>query len=436
MMANPLGRAAAVNSLLAFLIFAVSASASLVQTAPAERTFSAPEARVQKVLRDLHASTSGHLPVLDGFVDTSEPLDHYERGFYQCTIQESAAIGGGTTVHVTAKITAWYADPSGAHSGYRALTSNGRIESDFLDSVADALGAKPAAVGAASGVSSGVKPNSPAASGAATAKVPPAAPAPGSAAAPSGASPDGAPAASLSSMSLDAIRARREASEKKSQDLTTQVQNLEQIRQNQSHPDDIAAVKKSGTPIYANPKTDAEVLMTADAGDEFPILDVQSGWVRVQISGPSRGWIRIVQLEMPSGPASGTSKSAIETDAGPLFRVSREDTSPFAGTWSPLKDKVVKLVWVAALDTAPQQTPALAKREYAKSLFLKAYREISTDPAAVAGVVVIFDSADGGQIAATTPSVKLLSTGRVSDDEFWKQCQLDPPEAFQDTPKQ
>src|SRR5208282_4302350 len=97
----------------------VGTGASFAQAAPAERNFSAPEARVQKVLRDLHASTSGHLPVLDGFVDTTEPLDHYERGFYQCTIQESAATRGGTTVRVIAKITAWYADPSGAHSGYR-----------------------------------------------------------------------------------------------------------------------------------------------------------------------------------------------------------------------------------------------------------------------------------------------------------------------------
>jgi hypothetical protein len=434
-------RAAVLTSLLASIVLLLFACGAFGQAAPAEKDFNIPKARVDKALQDLHASTSGRLPTLDGFVDASKALEHYERGFYQCEIVSTANSGGGTAVRVTAKITAWYADPSGAHSGYRTLPSNGRIESDFLDSLGDALGMK--AAGSAASDSAGSTGASGTAAPAKAGSVPPSAPSPAPlparVAAPTPASPPaggGKPSAALAGESLESIRQKREAAERQSQDLTALVQNLEQIRQNQTHPDDISVVKKSGTAIYTKPQTSAEVLMTADEGDEFPILDAPGGWVHVQISGPSRGWIRQVQLDMPSGFANGAEKSAGQSDAAPLFRVSREDISPFAGTWGLLKDKVVKIIWVAPIDPAAQATTAQAKREYAKSLFLKAYREISADPAAVAGVVVVFDSADGGQVSATFMSLKKLSAGYISDEDFWKECSLDPPESFQDPAKE
>jgi hypothetical protein len=235
---------------------------------------------------------------------------------------------------------------------------------------------------------------------------------------------------------LESIRQQRESVERQFQDVSAQVQNFEQIRQSQTHPEDISVVKKSGTPIYGKPETNAEVLMTADQGDEFPILDAQGGWVHIGISGPSRGWVRRAQVDIPNSYAGDEGSSASNSDSAPLFRVSREDISPFAGTWGLLKDKVVKIIWVAPIDTTAPATPPKAKREYAKSLFLKAFREIANDPQAVAGVVVVFDSADGGQIAATSASLKKLSSGFISDEEFWKECSLDPPEAFVDAPKQ
>jgi hypothetical protein len=434
-------RAAVLTSLLASIVLLLFACGAFGQAAPAEKVFNIPKGRVDKALQDLHASTSGRLPTLDGFVDSGKALEHYERGFYLCEIVSTANSGGGTLVRVTAKITAWYADPSGAHSGYRTLPSNGRIESDFLDSLGDALGMKAAgsAVGGGAASTGAFGTATPAKAGAAPISAPPPAYSSARAAAPTSPSPPaagGKPSAALAGESLESIRQKREAAERQSQDLTALVQNLEQIRQNQTHPDDISVVKKSGTAIYAKPQTSAEVLMTADEGDEFPILDAPGGWVHVQISGPSRGWIRQVQLDMPSGFANGAEKSAGQSDAAPLFRVSREDISPFAGTWGLLKDKVVKIIWVAPIDPAAQATSAQAKREYAKPLFLKAYREISADPAAVAGVVVVFDSADGGQISATFMSLKKLSAGYISDEDFWKECSLDPPESFQDTPKE
>jgi hypothetical protein len=435
--------AAIFTCLLASVFVLLFACSAFAQTTPAEKIFSAPKVRVDKVLQDLHSSISGRLPTLDGFVDSTEPLDHYERGFYKCEIVSTATSGGGTSVRVTAKITAWYADPSGAHSGYRTLISNGRIESDFLDCLGEALGSKAAA--ASPQHSAGSTGTSKTAVPAKTAPAAVSAPATGppSTGAPSAtkASPPPVPTngkspAAFAGESLEAIRQKREATERQFQDLTALVQNLEQIHQNQTHPDDISVVKKSGTAIYAKPQTSAEVLMTADEGDEFPILDAPGGWVHVQISGPSRGWIRQAQLDMPAGFANGAEKSAGQSDAAPLFRVSREDISPFAGTWGLLKDKVVKIIWVAPIDPAAQATTPQSKREYAKSLFLKAYREISADPAAVAGVVVVFDSADGGQISATFMSLKKLNAGYISDEDFWKECSLDPAESFQDPPKE
>jgi hypothetical protein len=49
------------------------------------------------------------------------------------------------------------------------------------------------------------------------------------------------------------------------------------------------------------------------------------------------------------------------------------------------------------------------------------------------GIVVVFDSADGGQIAAALSSVKALANRTLSDAAFWRQCSLDPPESFLDS---
>jgi hypothetical protein len=56
---------------------------------------------------------------------------------------------------------------------------------------------------------------------------------------------------------------------------------------------------------------------------------------------------------------------------------------------------------------------------------------LKSSGAAVDGVVIVFDSADGGQIAATISSLKQLADGALSESTFWKQCSLDPPESFQ-----
>src|SRR5271169_549654 len=114
--------------------------------APAyERAFTSPASDVERVVRNLRPSSSGRLPTVDGFVEAGDlPIDHYERGYYECTFQVVATPAGGATARASAKITAWYNDPTPGRSGYRVLVSNGHIENDFLDQIQQALG--PASV--------------------------------------------------------------------------------------------------------------------------------------------------------------------------------------------------------------------------------------------------------------------------------------------------
>jgi len=44
--------------------------------------------------------------------------------------------------------------------------------------------------------------------------------------------------------------------------------------------------------------------------------------------------------------------------------------------------------------------------------------------------VLIFDSADGGMVAATLASIERWKAGALSDAAFWHQGFFDPPEKF------
>ena len=411
---------------LGFIATVFAPSRVAAQSAPVERTFKKPKDAVEAAVKDLRASASGRLPVLDGFVEPpDESLDRFERGFFQCEIQVTPATGGATLVRVTAKITAWYADPNSAKAGYRQLPSNGRIEADYLDRLEARLGGAP---GAAARTSNASPPASKSAkSGASKDSV---------GGSPAAASEDLPPPTVAPGESLDAIRKRVEQSEKQVRDLNAYLQNLEQIKQNQSHPNDLVVIKKSGTPVLSKPQRDSEVLFSAEGDDEFQILELSGAWVHVQISGESRGWIRRTLLDLPAGYAPTGGKTTDEpADADELFHIAREETSAFAGTWEPLKGKTVKLIWAQPNSTENQLTSPRAKREYAKSVLLNAYSGLGSADADVAGVVIVFDSADGGQIAATRVNLEQLKTGTLAEPAFWKQCSLDPPEAFLDTTK-
>src|SRR6202051_1431461 len=90
----------------------------VAQTDPHERPFPQSKAAVEKALTALQPNLAGRLPVLDGFAKPGKhPLDRYQRGCYQSTVQVSSTPSGGSLVRVSTKVTAWYVDPVASRSG-------------------------------------------------------------------------------------------------------------------------------------------------------------------------------------------------------------------------------------------------------------------------------------------------------------------------------
>jgi hypothetical protein len=445
--------AAAAHFGILLLAFAFIAALAGAQTAPYERTFTKPAIDVERVVRNLRPSSSGRLPTVDGFVEASDlPTDRYERGYYECTFQVVATPSGGASVRASVKITAWYNDPTPGRSGYRVLVSNGHIENDFLDQIQQALG--PASVPKPSGsamaapaIKSNVAPAPQVSSGGLRPQVR-LDPAPldagestsnKNAVARDFAAPrqpeEAAPPPLSSGESVESLKLQRAAVEKRAQELSSDIKNFEEILHNQVRPADLASVKKAGTRVLSKPAEGSPVLFSADAEDEFQVLELQGAWVHVQISGSSRGWIRRTQLDLP---AEYRDSAADAGDAAPaaadLFNISKDETTAFGGKWAPLAGKKVQVIWLEPASPNATST-AREKLTMARALFEKTYRELKSPAPAVDGVVIVFDAADGGQIAATIAAIKGLVDGSLAPAEFWRQCSLDPPESFQDSAK-
>src|SRR5258708_15439559 len=97
------------------------------QAIPYARSFTLPRPQIEQALKDLQAYSGQKLPVLDGFVARADnPLDRYERGFYQFSIQLVPGDAATTIDRLSPKITACYADLDGAISLYSVLPSNVR----------------------------------------------------------------------------------------------------------------------------------------------------------------------------------------------------------------------------------------------------------------------------------------------------------------------
>jgi hypothetical protein len=386
------------------------------QAIPYARSFTTPRPQIEQALKDLQAYPGQKLPVLDGFVAAvDKPLDRYERGFYQFSIELIPGDAGSTIVRLSAKITAWYADRDVAKSGYQVLPSNGRLELDFLDRLEEKLTGKPIPL------------NSPASNA-------PQAPQPkldfsGARGAATMAAP--LPQAAQPPDEVAALRNQRVASEKRVQQLTAELQNLQEIKRGQAHPANLLVVKKSGTPIYARNVEGSRVLFEAAANDEFEFLDAEGEWIHISISGDSRGYVRKSAVELPESLAAKLRTSAPGPEEKfPGFHIEREETGDFPADWAPLKSKKVKIFTVQLLSQNPKETGPAVRLHYCLALFEKGFREGSTANPAPEGVVVIFDAADGGIAAATSANIQKLSSGSLKGEAFWQQGYLDPPDAF------
>ena len=405
-----------------------SGTCILAASDPVERTFTEPRADVERAVTSAKASSSGKLPALEGFVgQTQRPVERYEKAYYQCIFQVIPYASGEVSVRVTAKITAWYDDPDKQRSGYEVLPSNGRLENDALDRVEEILEG-PEAVSANTEKQPARKYNL------SLGPVIPHSALPGGA---SGDPKSSQPAsikvasAALNEEEIQQLRKKRVAAEKRVQQLNNALQNLQELFDSQTKPTNLVAVKKAGTPVFTHPEESGKPLFVATVNDQFEMAEIRGDWIHVNISGQSRGWIRKTQLEFPDETSAAKSTGG-ETHAklAELFRVTREETSIFPGNWEPLRGKSVKLYSVQPAQSAVAETQGRDKRNFAKELFERALQEPSAAESPIAGVVVIFDSADGGQASATYASLKSWHEGKISEAAFWQSCSLDPLETF------
>ena len=392
-----------------------------------ERRFPQSKTVVEKALKALQNSLAGKLPILDGFAKPGEhPLASYQRGYYQANVEILPSASGGSIVRVQAKVTAWYSDPAGSHSGYQALDSNGRLESDLLDQIAEQLASVPLE---RTPIVAAAKTPAPAAS--ARPDEHPVAPEPERKFPnPTDTLPSSLKGISSSTSATSEKSAERSSPEKSA--LQAEAENLEQILKNTAHPKNLVAVKKSGTPVVSTPSLNAKPQFLASLHDEFELLDFNVDWVHVRISGLSRGWIWRNSVEMPEGIADTASSSArASAAAADLFHVVREETAPFPGDWEPLRGKNVKIISVQKTNDAAKNVGSKDRLEYAKFLMDRTYGEILEKKQELQGVVVIFDSSDGGMIGAPLAVLQQWRAGALSDAAFWHKCFFDPPEVFE-----
>ncbi len=387
-----------------------------------QRSFSQTKLVVEKAIKALQP-TSGRLPTLEGFVQVGDRnLKQFRRGYYECDVTVTASASGGSTVRVTAKITAWHQGSTAATSGYETLPSNGRLESDLLDQLSEALPGGSTEAGSAR-TSVGRSSRAPS-----TSSVYPHSSEP-TLAAPMPQLPALNSPLTGSTMSVPANSSRnveapsQRASDQRLESLLSEEKNLEEVLRNQSHPTNLVAVKEHGAPVLASPTEGAKVLFTAAPEDEFEVLDENVSWVHVRIVGISRGWIARPNLEMPG---DGGQRDAAASPAE-LFHVTNEQIVQFPGDWDPLRGKTVKIISVQA--TSDAVVGWRAKRDYAKTVFLKDYAALAAS-GGESGEVLIYDAQDGGMIAATLDSVKKWRDKAISDEDFWKTCYFDPPETF------
>jgi hypothetical protein len=388
------------------------------QAVPYARSYQNPKEQIEKSLKELQAYSGQKLPILDGFVATTDkPLDRYERGFYQFSVELLPGDAGATIVRVSAKITAWYADRDVAKSGYQVLSSNGRLELDLLDRLEEKLNGKP------------VTPpvTSPSTLQAPQAKL-------DLSGVPGGSAGISVPSAT-SKQSPDevaALRSQRLAQERRVQQLTSELQNLKEIQKGQAHPQNLVVVRKSGTPIYSKSGENGRLLFQAAANDEFEFLDADGEWLHIGISGDSRGYVRKTAVDLPEeieARLKARSTLSPSEKSGP-FQIEREETSTFPGTWASLRGKTVKIYTVQPVSQNPKESGPAARLNFSLSLFEKAMKDAASANPSPDGVVVIFDSVDGGMVSATLGDIEKVAAGTLPREAFWSQSYMDPVEAF------
>jgi hypothetical protein len=233
---------------IALLLWLVSCAAA--DDAP-ERDFPYPPAVIETALRKFGAYTGARLPSLDGFIKTERAqLPHYQRPYYEYKIELVPAATEHTIVKVKANVSAWYEDPESHQSGYQVLESNGRLESDLLDRLADYLAKNASKI-----------------------------------------ITDPQELAKR----VEAVRQQRIETERRVAELGKQTQ--QRTAKSQSDPAEYVWAPRSSIAILNAPQERASVLLQAQAEDEFEVLEHRGPWLRVQLQDSQSGWVKSVLMK-------------------------------------------------------------------------------------------------------------------------------------------
>jgi hypothetical protein len=137
---------------------------------------------------------------------------------------------------------------------------------------------------------------------------------------------------------------------------------------------------------------------------------------------------------MPEGIPENdiTSSAGAAPTASEIFHMAREEEAPFPGDWAPLRGKKVKIISVEKIDenAKDKDSGPRVKLEFTKAVLNSNYADLAKKAQDLAGIVLIFDSSDGGMIAATFPVLQQWKAGKLTDAALWHQCFFDPPETF------
>jgi hypothetical protein len=285
---------------------------------------------------------------------------------------------------VRARVTAWHTDNAGGSQEYRSLSSNARLESEFLDRVGSYL-----------------------------AKI------------------DSDLVGRIQSLQkkLDELNSKTEVLEKRREELISKNKRLEDALHSQSEEVKHVMVLKSGTRILSRPRADATVLATTERDDMFKIANQRPGWVGLSLDGGSTGWLPANVTKEISGSADQTALSEVLKETPKPFVVTRESVTQFLGDWPSLRGQQALFLWAQPVGVSHSE--AREKLSYVKQLFADRYRDAVHTDVKYVGLVVIFIGTDKSAVAAARlDDIGQWLNGRMPDSEFMKRCSLDPPEVF------
>ena len=374
-----------ITLLVEFALFCVPVVLAETEPGTPEREYPFPIAVVETALRQMGAYTGARLPELEGFVITEgAQLPPYERPYYEYKIALVPVKSDRTVVRVKASISAWYQDPAGQQSGYRALHSNGRLEGDLFDRLEEFLTHNKSKIVT---------------------------------------DPD------VLAKRLAGVRQQRLDAERRVAELQKQLQAVQskpitgKVLEYASVNHPVAIVSAPGEP--------SSLLLRAAPEDEFQVLEHRGGWLRVALEDSRDGWVKSSQVQLVAASPGSAPETHKASPGSADFAVIREEVSLFSGDWPRLKDKQALYVFVrpeGSLVTGSEGR----KLHFAETIFRERYQEIvHSSQLSVAGIVVIFLDQRGGVAAASTEDIGRLTEGSLTQGTFLKKCSFDPAGAFE-----